>query len=96
MANEVLLRGTFGHLRILLWRPDKDEVASSILASPTAVTSTTTLVSPQVFVCDLRHYFDLPMHVPSPARRMAEHLTFMMTSAAPSVHDGRCVPVPTS
>ncbi len=35
-----LVSGTFGHLRILLWRPDKDEVASSILASPTAVTST--------------------------------------------------------
>ena len=43
------------------------------------MTSTTNIVSPQVFVCDLRHYLDLPMDVPSPVRRMAEHLTLIVT-----------------
>ena len=34
-----------------------------------------------MFVADLRHFLDLPMDVPSPARRMAEQLTLIVRAA---------------
>ncbi len=34
-----------------------------------------------MFVSDLRHFLDLPMDVPSPARKMAEHLALIVRAA---------------
>jgi hypothetical protein len=34
-----------------------------------------------VFVSDLRHFLDMPEDVPTPARRMAEHLTLIVRAA---------------
>ena len=36
---------------------------------------------PQVFVCDLRHFLDLPDDVPGPARNLAEQLSFIVQAA---------------
>lgn len=35
----------------------------------------------RVFVSDLRHFLDMPDDVPSPARRMAEHLSLLVRAA---------------
>lgn len=42
---------------------------------------------PQVFVCDLRHFLDLPDDVPGPARNLAEQLSFIVQAATAGTVD---------